>query len=57
MKVKDADPQAWKRWFEGAKGEAQWKGKMVQFLGWSIAGDKGLGCQVGRAFMYCTEDI
>jgi hypothetical protein len=27
------------------------------FLGRAIEGDKGLGCRVGRAFKYCTEDI
>ena len=45
--VKHAYPQAEQRWFEVAKGDAQWKGKMVHFL----------GCQVGRAFKYCTEEI
>jgi hypothetical protein len=27
------------------------------FLGTAMEGDKGLGCQVGRAFKYCTEEI
>jgi superfamily II DNA or RNA helicase len=55
--VKHAYPEVWKRWSDKAKGDAQWKGNMVEFLGSSIEGDEGLGCQVGQAFMYCTEDI
>jgi hypothetical protein len=27
------------------------------FLGTAMEGDKGLGCQVGRASKYCTEEI
>lgn len=28
--VKHAYPQVWKRWFDKAKDDAQWKGNMVQ---------------------------
>jgi hypothetical protein len=55
--VKHAYPEVWKRWFDIAKRDVQWKGNMVEFLGTAMEGDEGLGCQVGRAFMYCTEDI
>jgi hypothetical protein len=55
--VKHAYPGVWKRWFDKAKEDTQWKGNMVQFLGSSIEGDKGVGCQVGRAFMYCIKEI
>lgn len=55
--VKHAYPDVWKRWFDKARGDAQWIGNMVQFWGSPIEGDEGMGCQVGRAFMYCTEDI
>lgn len=55
--VKHAYPEVWKRWSDKAKGDAQWRGNMVEFLGSSMEGDEGLGCQVGRAFMYCTEGI
>lgn len=60
--VKHAYPEVWKtevwkRWFNIAKADARWKGNMVEFLGWSMEGDEGMGCQVGRAFMYCTEEI
>ena len=55
--VKHAYPQVWKRWFDKAKEEKQWKGKMVQLLGPSIEGDDGMVCQVGRAFTYCTEEV
>jgi len=56
-RVKHAYPEIWKRWFKTAKRDGQWKGNMVNYLGSSIEGDEGLGCQVGRAFMYCTEEI
>ena len=46
-----------KRWFDKARGEAQGKGNMVEFLGWSMEGDEGVGCEVGRVFIHCTEEI
>lgn len=55
--VKHAYPEIWKRWFETAKRDGRWRGNMVEFLGSSLEGDEGLGCQIGRAFMYCTEGI
>ena len=55
--VKHAYPKIWKRWFEAAKRDGRWRGNMVEFLGSSLEGDEGLGCQIGRAFMYCTEGI
>jgi hypothetical protein len=53
--VKHAYPEIWKRWFETAKREERWRGNMVEFLGLSLEGDEGLGCQIGRAFIYCTR--
>jgi hypothetical protein len=41
--VKHAYPGVWKRWFDKAKGDAQWEGNTVQFLGSLIEGDKGVG--------------
>lgn len=55
--VKHAYPGIWKRWFEAAKRDGRWRGNMIGFLGSSLEGDEGLGCQIGRAFMYCTEGI
>lgn len=55
--VKHACPEVGKRWSDKAKGDAQWKGNMMQFLESPMEGDEGMGCQVGRAFMYCTEEI
>ena len=55
--VKHACPDIWKRWFKAAKWDRRWRGDMVEFLGSSLEGDEGLGCRIGRAFMYCTEDI
>lgn len=55
--VKHAYPDVWKRRVDKARGDAQWKGNTVQFLGSSIESDEGVGRQVGRAFIYYTEEI
>lgn len=46
--VKHADPQAEQRWFEEAKGDAQWKGKMGAFF--AVSGGAGIQVLHGGRF-------
>lgn len=55
--AKHAYPDVWKEWEREVQRDPRWKGEMGTYLGLSIQGDEGRGCQIGRAFMWITEEI